>query len=276
MLHTRFCGSIGARYDGGNAGHALGETGLISAGRKSRFFAEYRTLVLAASAAVRAEFLRGAAILCIEDRRGGMDGRPGKRVSVTTFVYFQLRPKHAASFRTPPSPPCNGSGPCLISLNVCFIRLSFMTVAHSLLVRGVCQAAARALHTQPSSAASALALIRSQPNQYVIASLAGRKYLLAPRDLLTVPRLNDVRVGDVLALSEIHEFGSREFTLRGDPLIPQDAVKVAATVVEHTKGKMEVIVKKKRRKGYVKTIKHKQPYTRLRIGSIDVALPDQV
>ncbi|EPQ56373.1 hypothetical protein GLOTRDRAFT_128318 [Gloeophyllum trabeum ATCC 11539] len=142
--------------------------------------------------------------------------------------------------------------------------------------RGVCQAAARALHTQPSSAASALALIRSQPNQYVIASLAGRKYLLAPRDLLTVPRLNDVRVGDVLALSEIHEFGSREFTLRGDPLIPQDAVKVAATVVEHTKGKMEVIVKKKRRKGYVKTIKHKQPYTRLRIGSIDVALPDQV
>ncbi|KAL4254853.1 hypothetical protein ABKN59_004670 [Abortiporus biennis] len=102
--------------------------------------------------------------------------------------------------------------------------------------------AARALHTQaaaaPSTTTSALSLVRSQPSQYVVASVAGRKYLLAPKDLLTVPRLKDVRV--------------------------------EATVVEHTKGKMEVIFKKKRRKGYQKTITHKQTYTRLRIGAIDV------
>ena len=107
--------------------------------------------------------------------------------------------------------------------------------------------------------------------RYVVASVAGRKYLLAPRDLLTVPRLNDVKVGDVLALSEIHEVGSREFTLRGNPIIPAEQVKVEATVVEHTKGKMEVIFKKKRRKGYQRTTKHKQTYTRLRIGPIEVA-----
>ena len=117
---------------------------------------------------------------------------------------------------------------------------------------------------------NALSAIRSQPSRYVVASVAGRKYLLAPRDLLTVPRLKDVRVGDVLTLSEIHEVGSREFTLRGNPTIPPEKVKVEATVVEHTKGKMEVIFKKKRRKGYQKTIKHKQTYTRIRIGPIDV------
>ncbi|KDQ61668.1 hypothetical protein JAAARDRAFT_45224 [Jaapia argillacea MUCL 33604] len=136
------------------------------------------------------------------------------------------------------------------------------------------QLAARALSTQavaaPPSTSSALSLIRSQPSQYVVAAIAGKKYLLAPKDLLTVPRLNDVRVGDILSLSEIHELGSREYTLRGAPLIPQEAVRVQATVVEHTKGKMEVIVKKKKRKGYTRTIKHKQPYTRLRIGSIEV------
>ncbi|GBE86370.1 predicted protein [Sparassis crispa] len=134
--------------------------------------------------------------------------------------------------------------------------------------------ARRALHTDTvlprTSAPSALSLIRSQPSQYVVASVAGRKYLLAPRDLLTVPRLKDVRVGDVLALSEIHEVGSREYTMRGNPVIPPEKVKVAATVVEHTKGKMEVIFKKKRRKGYQKTITHKQTYTRLRIGPIDI------
>ncbi|KAF8909299.1 ribosomal protein L21-like protein [Gymnopilus junonius] len=121
-----------------------------------------------------------------------------------------------------------------------------------------------------ASAASALQLIRSQPSQYVVASFAGTKYILTPRDILTVPRLRDVNVGDVLVLDEIHELGSREYTLRGNPVIPPTKVKVEATVVEHTKGQMEYIFKKKRRKGYKKTIQHKQPYTRLRIGSIEI------
>jgi len=121
------------------------------------------------------------------------------------------------------------------------------------------------------AAPSALDLIRSQPSHYVIASLVGRKYLLTPRDILTVPRLNDVKVGDTLALTDIHELGSREYTLRGDPLIPAGAVTLKATVVEHTKGPLELIVKKKRRKGYKKTIQHKQTYTRLRIGDIELA-----
>jgi large subunit ribosomal protein L21 len=104
--------------------------------------------------------------------------------------------------------------------------------------------------------------------------LAGRKYLLAPRDILTVPRLRGVNVGDVLALNQIHELGSREYTLRGNPLIPPNTVNVVATVLEHTKGSMEFIFKKKRRKGYQKTIQHKQPYTRVRIGPIDISTSD--
>ncbi|RDX54302.1 hypothetical protein K466DRAFT_536569 [Polyporus arcularius HHB13444] len=135
-------------------------------------------------------------------------------------------------------------------------------------------AATRALHTQtaslPSTTPNALSLIRSQPSQYVVASLAGRKYLLTSRDLLTVPRLKDVKVGDVLRLSDIHEIGSREYTVRGNPVIPSEQVRVEATVVEHTKGRMELIFKKKRRKGYERTVQHKQTYTRLRIGPIDI------
>ncbi|KAF9031401.1 hypothetical protein BDZ89DRAFT_1064021 [Hymenopellis radicata] len=139
-----------------------------------------------------------------------------------------------------------------------------------------CQAfiktACREAHTVavPSSTRNALELIRSQPSQYVVANLVGRKYVLTPRDILTVPRLRDVKVGDTLALDEILELGSREYTLRGNPTIPPSHVKVEATVVEHTKGKMEFIFKKKRRKGYQKTKQHKQTYTRLRIGSIDI------
>lgn len=133
----------------------------------------------------------------------------------------------------------------------------------------------RALHTVPDSTTAALELIRSQPSHYIVASIAGRKHLLAPRDILTIPRLNDVNVGDVISLSEIHELGSREYTVRGNPVLPTDKVKVEATVMEHTKGNMEFIFKKKRRKGYQKTITHKQPYTRLRIGDINIAVGPQ-
>jgi len=94
---------------------------------------------------------------------------------------------------------------------------------------------------------------------------------LAPRDLLTVARLRDVKVGDRLALSDIHEVGSRDYTLRGEPTLLAGLVNVEATVVEHTKGSMERIVKFKRRKHYKKTVEHKQTYTRLRIGPIQLA-----
>jgi large subunit ribosomal protein L21 len=127
----------------------------------------------------------------------------------------------------------------------------------------------------PPSTTAALRLIRQQPSQYVVASFAGRKYILTPRDLLTVPHLRDVKVGDILELDQIHELGSREYTLRGNPVIPPSKVKVHVTVVEHTKGSMEFIFKKKRRKGYRKTIQHKQPYTRLRIGDIEIPIEQQ-
>ncbi|EJD08551.1 uncharacterized protein FOMMEDRAFT_151419 [Fomitiporia mediterranea MF3/22] len=132
----------------------------------------------------------------------------------------------------------------------------------------------------PSNTQDALNHLRAQPSHYVIASLMGRRYLLAPRDLLTVPRLKSARVGDRLSLSQIHEVGSRDYTLRGDDngteALPQGVVNVEATVVEHTKGAMERIVKFKRRKHYQKTIEHKQPYTRLRIGPIRFGSPVEV
>ena len=53
-------------------------------------------------------------------------------------------------------------------------------------------------------------------------------------------------------------------------VLAKDIVRVRCTVLEHTTGKMEFIVKKKRRKGYKKTIKHKQTYTRLRVEGIQL------
>ncbi|KAF8315356.1 hypothetical protein DL93DRAFT_2079092 [Clavulina sp. PMI_390] len=121
---------------------------------------------------------------------------------------------------------------------------------------------------QPASTAQAIDLIRSEPSQYVVAVFLGRRYILSPRDLLTVPRIRDVSVGDILNLNAIQEVGSRQYTLRGDPVLPKDTVRVTAVVVEHTKGALQKIEKFKRRKGYHRSLDHKQTYTKLRIGPI--------
>ncbi|KAJ1573393.1 hypothetical protein NDA12_006090 [Ustilago hordei] len=199
--------------------------------------------------------------------------------------------------------------------------------------------------TSVNSNSEALQLLKSQPSHYAIASITGRTYLVSRGDLVTVPRLRDVQVGDLLLLDKVHEVGSRDYTLRAqdtlntrristavdlnptcssaaptiqhgpsqaitpqsrrlftrlaleDPrqrssllplantwssrLLPNGlahvgaslntaTVRVTAVVTENTKGALEKIVKKKKRKGYKKTVQHKQPYTRLRIEEITI------
>ncbi|WVW79339.1 hypothetical protein I302_101307 [Kwoniella bestiolae CBS 10118] len=95
--------------------------------------------------------------------------------------------------------------------------------------------------------------------------------------------------GTTLSLSKILEVGSRDYALRSQASnasilkrnmdwkekrlssfsgIPEGLVHCDLTILEHTKSPLERILKKKRRKGYKKTIEHKQGYTRLRVGDI--------
>lgn len=66
----------------------------------------------------------------------------------------------------------------------------------------------------------ALRLLHTQPNHYVVASITGRTLVLSESDLVTLPRLRGVQVGDVLELDRVHEVGSRNYTLRAqDPAL---------------------------------------------------------
>ncbi|GAA5907262.1 hypothetical protein JCM8208_006734 [Rhodotorula glutinis] len=65
-----------------------------------------------------------------------------------------------------------------------------------------------------SSQPSALSLLASQPSHYVVALFMGRRFLLTPGDILTVPKLKGLDVGTTLALTRILEVGSRDYTLR--------------------------------------------------------------
>ena len=156
--------------------------------------------------------------------------------------------------------------------------------------------AAERLSSLPQDTPSAVSLITSSSTpshgRYVLARLHSRTYLLHPKDILTVPHLKgSPPPGTLLGLNRIMEVGSREYILRAPkaekdkshagaggaalkgerPVLPSDLVKCNLTVLEHTKSPLERKFLKKRRKGYKKTIQHKQGWTRLRVGDILLA-----
>ncbi|SGZ31094.1 BQ5605_C047g12303 [Microbotryum silenes-dioicae] len=69
----------------------------------------------------------------------------------------------------------------------------------------------------PSTSASPLELLASQPSHYITCLLMGRRYTLTSHDVLTVPKLKSVRAGQRISLTRILEVGSRDYTLRAGP-----------------------------------------------------------
>ncbi|BGP24542.1 mitochondrial large subunit ribosomal protein L49 [Rhodotorula toruloides] len=90
------------------------------------------------------------------------------------------------------------------------------------------------LSAKSASKPSALTLLRSQPSHYIVALFMGRRYILAPGDVLTVPNLKNTKVGDRLALTRILEVGSRDYTLRAG----QDRAHPAATAAIATSAQL--------------------------------------
>lgn len=96
----------------------------------------------------------------------------------------------------------------------------------------------------------ALAKIGSQAsNLYAKIFIHNFPFTVTRHDLITMHRMKDVRVGQVLRLDKIREVGSPSYTLKGAPLLPEGSVEVLATVVEHGKGARRVTLPHKQRKG---------------------------
>jgi large subunit ribosomal protein L21 len=126
-------------------------------------------------------------------------------------------------------------------------------------------------HIAPSPSLPVLDHLASQPNKYIIARLHDRRLLLHARNTIAIQRLKPAPpLGSKLNLSRILEVGSRDYNLaapKGERLM---GVKCEAVVLEHTTGPVEILNKKKRRKGYKKQIRSQQLYTVLRVGDIEV------
>ncbi|KAI9229463.1 MAG: ribosomal protein L21-like protein [Piptocephalis tieghemiana] len=116
----------------------------------------------------------------------------------------------------------------------------------------------------------ALDHLRSQPQHYAIVDLLGRSYLVTRNDIVVLSRANDLRVGDSLRLDRVREVGSKDYTLKGAPLLNPAHCSVKATVIEHPSSSQITITKFKKRKNYHRRYLFKHRHTLLRISDISL------
>lgn len=101
---------------------------------------------------------------------------------------------------------------------------------------------------------------------YAIIESGGLQFRVEPGLKLNVPRIQ-AEEGDPVTLDRVMLVADGEKVSVGDPLV--EGASVDAQVVEHGRGGKITVFKRKRRKGYEKTIGHRQDYTRIEIKSIN-------
>ena len=103
---------------------------------------------------------------------------------------------------------------------------------------------------------------------YAVIRTGGKQYRVSAGQSLRVEKL-DAATGAEVVLSDVLLVGQGDDVTVGAPLVSGAAVK--ATVVSQGKGEKIRIFKMRRRKHYRKTQGHRQPYTEIRIDSIDTS-----
>ena len=108
---------------------------------------------------------------------------------------------------------------------------------------------------------------------YAIMEAGGKQHRVSPGEKLKIDLLRDSKKGDALVFDRVLMVGGESYTV-GKPYV-QNA-KVLANVSgmgqegEGIKGPKVIAFKKKRRKGYQKSIGHRQRYTEIEITSIEL------
>lgn len=100
---------------------------------------------------------------------------------------------------------------------------------------------------------------------YAVIKTGGKQYRVKEGDVLEIEKL-DLEPGSTAVFTDILLVGEGADVKIGAPYLT--GAKVEANVVEQTKGDKVVAFKFKRRKGYHRTVGHRQKLTRIKIVSI--------
>jgi len=100
---------------------------------------------------------------------------------------------------------------------------------------------------------------------YAIVEIAGKQFSVREKDRLIVPHLEG-KANDSVTLDRVLLIAGKDRVQIGTPVVPDASVK--AKILEHVKGDKILVFRKKRRKRFKVTRGHRQPYTRIEIGTL--------
>ena len=101
---------------------------------------------------------------------------------------------------------------------------------------------------------------------YAVVATGGKQYRIETGDILRVEKL-DGDIGTEVAFDKVLLLGDGEAVRIGQPLV--EGVTVKGHIIEQNKQKKILVFKFKRRKRYRRKQGHRQPYTAVKIDSID-------
>ena len=100
---------------------------------------------------------------------------------------------------------------------------------------------------------------------YAVIETGGKQYRVVPGQTLEVERL-EATAGQPYTLNRVLFVANEgKFTV-GSPSVAQASVVV--DILEHVRGEKKIAFKMKRRKGYHRTVGHRQELTRIKISEI--------
>jgi large subunit ribosomal protein L21 len=100
---------------------------------------------------------------------------------------------------------------------------------------------------------------------YAVLETGSKQYRVAAGDTLEIERL-DVEAGKPITFDRVLLVNNDGKLTVGSPTVP--AASVSADVVAHKRGEKKIAFKMKRRKGYHRTVGHRQELTVVKITSI--------
>ena len=102
--------------------------------------------------------------------------------------------------------------------------------------------------------------------KHAVIETGGKQYRVAEGDVIFVEKL-DVEAGEAVTFDRVLAVIDEENAVFGTPVV--EGASVSASVVKNGKGKKIRVYKMKPKKGYRRTQGHRQPYTKVQIGTIN-------
>ncbi len=102
---------------------------------------------------------------------------------------------------------------------------------------------------------------------YAVIATGGKQYRVKAEDVIDIERLEEKEAGKAIEFDKVLAVGEGEDVKLGNPYV--EGAKVEAEIVEEFRGKKVIAFKMKKRKGYRKTIGHRQDLVKVKIVKIN-------